>query len=92
MSAPGKSGPTDAEKVECIRDLEGNMHDAANAAGVVWDLLEDLFEGAAIRSQDGMYMLDPGRVSRLHYAASDSWRKAEKLKDDLLAGLGYGGA
>lgn len=94
MSPPRKTGPSAEEKLARIQDLEGAFYDAANAAGVVWDLLSGIFDGSIagekpelVGGAEHCHIIDPGQLQRLHYAANDAWRKSEKLKDDLLAGL-----
>jgi len=96
MSPPRKNGLSAEDRLKHIHDLEGRFYDAANAAGVVWDLLSGIFEGKIAGEKPDLvggvehcHIIDPGQLERLHYAVSDAWQKSEKLKDDLLAGLGY---
>ncbi|MFG1280599.1 hypothetical protein [Xanthobacter autotrophicus] len=87
---------TDAEKLARIHDLESDFYAAENMAGIVWDLLSEMFDSEAKDASEKMtghkdcFIIDPGALERLHFAVSHSWRLTEKLKDDLLAGLGYG--
>lgn len=94
MSPPRKNGPTAEEKLQRIHDLEGDFYAVANAAGICWDLLEALFDGSQTSELTGngridLYSLDPQQLDRFHYAVSDSWAKARKLRDELHAALGY---
>lgn len=96
MSPPRKSSLSAEEKLERIHNLESDIYAAVNAAGVVWDLLSGIFEGRiagekpeTVGGVEHCHIIDPGKLERLHYAVSDSMGKAEKLKDDLLAGLSY---
>ncbi|MFG1276527.1 hypothetical protein [Xanthobacter autotrophicus] len=97
MSPPRKSGPSAEEKLERISNLQSDIYAAVNAVGVVWDLLAGIFEGRidgekpeTVGGMEHCHIIDPGKLERLFYAVSDSMDKAEKLKDDLIAGLGYG--
>jgi hypothetical protein len=94
MSAPRKNSPTAEEKLQRIHDLEGDMHAAVNAAGVVWDLLSGIFEGhiggekpEMVGGVEHCHIIDPGQLERLHYAVSEAWDKVGKLRNDVLSGL-----
>ncbi|OYX67695.1 MAG: hypothetical protein B7Y95_22495 [Rhizobiales bacterium 32-66-11] len=85
---------TDEEKLERVQALEGAFYDAANMAGIAWDVLSGLFEGSAggeppelVGGVKHCHVIDPDHLDRLHFAVSHAWSLTEKLKDDLLKAL-----
>lgn len=85
---------TDAEKLHRLHDLESEAYEMANMAGIVWDLLSDLFEGSIngekpelVGGVEHCHIIDPGRLERLHFAASHSWDLTTQFKDRFLEGL-----
>ena len=45
MSPPRKTAASAEAQLDRIRDLESSFYDVENSAGVVWDLLTNMFEG-----------------------------------------------
>lgn len=85
---------TDAEKLARLHALESEAYEIADMAGVVWDLLSDLFDGSISGVQPELvggvehcHILDPGRLRRLHFAASHSMDLTTQFKERFLEGL-----
>lgn len=93
---PESRPPTDAEKLARLHDLESEAYEVANMAGLVWDLMESLFDGSQSPAVTGdrpdLHSLDPGKVERLHFAAAHSMELTGRFKDRFMEGLGYGGS
>ncbi|MFG1340958.1 hypothetical protein [Xanthobacter autotrophicus] len=93
MSPPRKSTLSAEQTVDRLRDLESDFHAAANMAGIVWDLLSEMFDGEAKDASEKMtghkdcFIIDPAALERLHFAVSHSWHLTEKVKGDALAAL-----
>lgn len=86
--------PSGEERLERVRALEGSFYDAANMAGIAWDMLSGMFErGVAgeppecVGGMEHCHIIDPAHLERVHFAVSHAWNLTEKLKDDLLKAL-----
>lgn len=87
MSPPRENSPTDAEKLEKLEALEDATYDLVNMAGITWDILSAIFEGQCGKDRT-TYEIDPGMLSRLHFAVSHTWDMARQLRDDALVARG----
>lgn len=86
--------PTDQQKLQRVHALEGSFYDAANMAGIAWDMLSGMFEGSVageppecVGGVEHCHIIDPAHLERVHFAVSHAWRMTEKLKNDLLKAL-----
>ncbi|MFG1184324.1 hypothetical protein [Xanthobacter aminoxidans] len=95
MIPPRKSSPTAGEAVDRLRDMEDDLHAAAYMAGIAWDLMSEMFDGGTasaskeLTGHDHCFMVDPGRLERLHFAIADAMRRMGQVRDDVLK-VAYG--
>ncbi len=94
MIHPHPNTLTADQRLDRLRRLEGDLHDAANMAGIATTLVMDLFSNRGVDPHmvggvSNCHILTPTELDQVIFAVSHAQRLADELKDRILSDL-YG--